>query len=323
MVLFMAASVAFLFLSFVLVSIHAWFYTDAAVRAAHVGTLQSLLASDEPATTKSDLAGRVIYVRGTAAASQPITDTSLGVTFERALAVQRVVERYRSGRKTGWIPEETQYIQSPGARLDGWALTETLLAAAPSALETLRPGEDYQPPAGMVLSDSDPYGVFRPSGKAQPSDSVYRPAADDRRIVYRVLRDGPLSVIAAVDKSDRGLVPLRIDREDLALVAKGSVDAAAMIEDALEDTNAARVEATLWALAAGWAVFMIPAFWAPMRRWIGLTLVPLAGVMATLGAAMAAAVPGGLGGSFFAGQAVATGYVLLVGLLAWRRGTLR
>lgn len=39
MVLFMAASVAFLFLSFVLVSIHAWFYTDAAVRAAHVGTL--------------------------------------------------------------------------------------------------------------------------------------------------------------------------------------------------------------------------------------------------------------------------------------------
>lgn len=322
MVLFMAASVAFLFLSFVLVSIHAWFYTDAAVRAAHVDTLRSLLASDEPATPNSDLAGRVVYVRGTAAASQPITDTSLGVTFERTLAVQRVVERYRSGRKTGWIPEETQYIPSPGARLDGWALTETLLAAAPSALETLRPGEDYQPPAGMVLSDSDPYGVFQASGKAQSPDPMYLPAAGDRRVVYRVLRDGPLSVIAAVDESGQGLVPLRMDRDDLALVAKGSVDAAVMIDDALEDASAARVEATLWALAVGWAVFMIPALWAPMRRWIALTLVPLAGVLATLGAAMAAAVPGGLAGSFFAGQAVATGYVLLVGLLAWWRGAL-
>ena len=89
MVLFMAASVAFLFLSFVLVSIHAWFYTDAAVRAAHVGTLQSLLASDEPATTKSDLAGRAGI--GTNTVSN--LESGRNVGFEAVVRVAMVLGR--------------------------------------------------------------------------------------------------------------------------------------------------------------------------------------------------------------------------------------
>lgn len=321
-VLFMMASVTFLFLSFLLVSAYAWFHTDAAVRVARVDELRSRLASLEPAKPGPDLAGRVVYVRGKAAAGQPITDASTGVTFENTLITQRVVERYRGGRKAGWSPEETQFMPSSGARLDGWALTDPLLAAMPSALETMRPGEDYRLPAGMVRSVSDPHAAYQPSGSAQDHDPVSRPAANDRRLIYRTLRDGSLSVIAAVDRSGHGLVPLRIDGDDVALLANGSVDAATMVDDVLKKANAARAETMLWTLAAGWVLFLVPAFWAPVRRWIALTIVPLGGILATLTAATVAAVPGGVAGSFLTGQAVALGYVLLIGLAARRRGIL-
>lgn len=321
-VLFMAVSVVFFFLSFMLVSVYAWFHTDAALQAARVDSLRLLLASDEPASPGSDLAGRVVHVQGIAAAGQPITDSTLGVTVEKALTVQRVVEQYRKGRNAGWSPEETQHMASPGARLGKWALADTLLAAAPSALGTLRPGGDYQPPAGMVLSKRDPDRVYQASGTMQTPDPAERPAAGDRRVLYRALRDGPLSVIAAVGQTGRDLVPLRIDGVNMALVAQGSVDASTMIDDALKDANAARAQTMLWALAVGWVLFLVPAFWAPMRRWIALTIVPLGGILATLAAATAAAVPGGLAGSFLAGQAVALGYVLLIGLFAQRRGVL-
>lgn len=320
---FMAASVGFLFLSFVLVSLYAWFYTDAAVQAARVGALRSLLVSSEPASPSPDLAGRVVHVRGTATVGQPVADTSIGVTFERALTVQRIVERFRSGRNAGWNPDEMRHLPSPGVRLGGWSLTEPLLAAAPSALEPMRPGADYRLPAGMMLSESDPWAAYHVnSAKARTSDPAKHLADGDRRLMYRALRDGPLSVIAAVDKTGQELVPVRIDGDNVALLANGAVDAAVMIDDALKDANATRVETTLWAFAVGWAAFLIPALWAPMRRWAALTLVPLAGVVATLGAAMAAAVPGGIAGSFLAGQAVATAYVLVIVLLARRRGAL-
>ncbi|WP_170295878.1 TMEM43 family protein [Azospirillum brasilense] len=321
-VLFMMASVTFLFLSFLLVSAYAWFHTDAAVRVAHVGELRSLLASPEPAKPGPDLAGRVVYVRGTATAGKPITDSSTGVTFENSLIIQRIVERYRGGRKAGWSPEETQFMPSSGARLDGWALTDPLLAATPSALEPLRPSEDYRLPAGMVLSVSDPHGAYQPSGSARDFDPVSHPTANDRRLMYRTLREGALSVIAVADRSGRGLVPLRIDGDDVALVANGSVDAATMVEDVLKNANAARAETMLLALAAGWVLFLIPAFWAPVRRWTALIIVPLGGILVTLAAASVAAVPGGVAGSFLAGQAVALGYVLLIGLAARGRGTL-
>ncbi|WP_188092412.1 TMEM43 family protein [Azospirillum sp. B21] len=321
-VLFMMASVTFLFLSFLLVSAYAWFHTDAAVRVARVGELRSLLVSLDPAKPGPDLAGRVVYVQGTAAAGQPITDSSTGVIFENTLITQRIVERYRGGRKAGWTPEETQFMPSSGARLDGWALTDPLLAATPSALGPLRPGEDYRLPAGMVLADSDPHAAYQPSGNARDSDPVSHPAANDRRLLYRTLRDGPLSVIAAVDRSGHGLVPLRIDGDDVALLANGSVDAATMVESVLKNANTARAETMLWALAAGWVLFLIPAIWAPVQRWIALTIVPLGGILATLTAASVAAVPGGVAGSFLTGQTVALGYVLLIGLAARRRGVL-
>ncbi len=323
MVPFMGASVGFFFLSFLLVSFYAWFYTDAAVQAARVSELRSLLVGTEPAAPAPALAGRVVHVRGTATAGAPVADTALGVTFEKTLTAQRVVERFRSGRNAGWNPDEMRHLPSSGARLGGWALTEPLLTAAPSALEVLRPGLDYRLPAGMLASESDPYGAYQMSSeKAQASDPTKHLASGDRRLMYRVLRDGPLSVIAAVDSTGRGLVPARIEGDNVALMASGNVDAEVMIDEALQEANATRIETTLWALAVGWVAFMIPALWAPMRRWIALTLVPLAGTAATLGASMAAAVPGGIGGSFLAGQVAAAGYVLLIVLLARRRGAL-
>lgn len=320
---FMAALIGFFFLNFVLVSLYAWFYTDAAVQAAQVGALRSRLADSRPASPSPDLAGRVVHVRGVAAAGRPIEDSTTGVVFERTLTVKRVVERFRAGRNGGWSPDEMRQISSPGAQLDGWLLTEAVLAADPTPLKPLRPGADYRLPPGMLLSASDPFSAYQVSdNKAPEADPATRLAGGDRRLMYRALPAGPLSVIAAVDSTGKSLVPVRIGGDDAALLASGSVDAEAMIDDALKDANAARLETTLWALAAGWAVFVIPAFWAPLRRRIALTLVPLAGIVATVGAAMLAAVPGGIGGGFIAGQAVAAGYVLLIVLRARRHGVI-
>ncbi|SMH33129.1 TMEM43 family protein [Azospirillum agricola] len=323
MVPFMAASMGFLFLSFLLVSFHAWFYTDAAVQAARIGALRSLLVADEPATPSPDLAGRVVHARGVAVAGQPVSDTGMGIAFEGTLAVQRVVERFRGGRKGSLTPDEMHHLASPGAHLGGWSLTEPLLAADPSALEPLRPGTDFRPPPGMRISESDPFGAYQTGRPETPASDPAASLTDgDRRLTYRALRAGPLSVIAAVDGTGRKLVPVRIDGNKVALLAGGTVDAATMIADSLKEANTTRLTVTLWAFAAGWVLFMIPALWTPIPRRIALTIVPLAGIAATLGAAMAAAVPGGIGGSFVAGQTGVILYVLALALLARRRNSL-
>lgn len=322
MVPFMAASVGFLFLSFILVSIFAWLYTDATAQAGRVRDLGARLASQdpgqEPAAPSPALAGRVVYVRG-AATGPTVVDPDTKISFHGVVAVERTVEKYRGGRAAGWRLEDISILPAPDARVGAWTLTGPLLAAAPETLRTLRPKADFQPPAGLSLSETEPLGVYVANGKpALTDDPAHRRSDGDRRMTYRALPAGLISVIAVADPTGQALGPLKIDGVNVALLASGALDPAALADAAAKHADATVVKTMLTALAVAWALFIIPAVWTPLSRRAAFTAAPLAGAAATLAAAMAAA-PAGIAAAYLAGQTAAALYLAAMAYFARNR----
>jgi hypothetical protein len=321
MVSFIATSVMFFFFSFGLTSVYAWFYANPTLHVLRVDALRALLVKTEAATPAPGLAGRVVYAAGAATATTWATDAEAGIVIDGALMVQRVIESFRIKRNASWNLVDIKYLSAAGPRLGDWVLTEPLLATTAPILRPTRAGQDYKLAAGMTLRAEDPGAAYvMTGGKVGGGPETREFVSDDQRVIYRALPGGPLSVIAMVDKTGTGLIPVQIDGESVALTAQGKVEPAAMFADAVKSADDARLQATLWALVIGWALFMIPSLWAPMPRRAALTAVPFGGVVLTLCAAVAAAPAGGVGGCFLAGQFVASLYLLVVVLFARRRG---
>jgi len=318
---FMAALVGFVFMSFVVIGLYAWSYAEAAMQVARLHTLQDMLGSAAPAAAPSPaLAGRVVHVQGTAKVDQAARDDGVGAVFDGALAVRRDMERYRSGRSAGWQMIDVRVLTAPGARVDGWPLSDRLLSRATAPFEPLEAGKDYRLPMGWLASPSEPYGLYQPAKEpAAGADPAERLHDGDKRVGYQAVPLGATSVVARVDAAGRELVPVRINGDDVALIAGGTVDSQTMFAAALSSLNAVRLQATVSAFGFGWAIYIIPALWMPAaRRWMLFTLVPMAGIAATLGVSMMAAATAGIAGAFVAGQFAATAYVALIAVLARR-----
>lgn len=318
MVPFMAAAVGFLFLSFILVAVFAWFYTDAAAQAARIRELGARLVAQEPAQPSAALAGRVVYVRG-AAVGPAAQDADTQISFPGAVAVERTKEIYRGGRTEGWRLDDISVLPAPALRIGGWALNEAALAAAPEALTPLRPGADFRPPAGLLLSPTESMGVYADNGKrALTDDPAHRRSAGDRRMTYRGLAPGAVSLIALADRTGEKLEPLNLDGVKVALLATGDVAAADLIGAATSQAYAVKLKTVLATLAVAWGLFVIPAAWTTLGRWSKFAAAPLAGAAATLAAGMAAA-PFGVAAAYLAGQIAAAAYLAAMAFYARRR----
>lgn len=321
MVSFIATSVMFFFFSFGLTGVYAWFYANPTLHVHRVDALRALLVKTDAVTPAPDLAGRVVYATGTATAASWATDAEAGIVIDGALMVQRVIESFRIKRNASWNLADIKYLSAVGPRLGDWALTDPLLATTAPILRPTRAGQDYKLGAGMTLRPEDPGAAYvMTDSKVGGGPETREFVSNDQRVIYRALPGGPLSVIAMVDKTGAGLIPVQIDGENVALTAQGRAEPAAMFAGAVKNADDARFQATLWALVIGWVLFMIPSLWAPMSRRAALTVVPFGGVVLTLCAAAAAAPAGGVGGCFLAGQLAASLYLLVVILFARRRG---
>lgn len=286
----------------------AWILGDAAVRARDLAALRAALENEAPAEPAAGLAGRVVHARGAARTEQITEDADVGVTLTGPLATYRLIETWRSGRNSGWQDTDAVGYTATDARMGAWQIGPEVLQAADTyrTLILLQAGRDYPVPQGWSLREGLP-----PTHAYQLVDAAERAgdtgdSSGDRRLSYRVLPSGPLSIVAAVDETGARLVPFRTGEAAIALVGIGDAEPAALFAAETAKLDGDRGFILAMAALLSWVGFAFPVIWARWAHWaVGLFVIAPIFAAATVAATAMAANTGSAILAFVAGMAVA------------------
>ncbi|WP_207458984.1 TMEM43 family protein [Azospirillum sp. SYSU D00513] len=306
------------------VALTGWIVGDSAVRDRQLAALRAALTVDAPASPSPALAGQVVYARGRSVTGQVVADEEFGVTLSDKLFAYRRTEVWRSGRTAGWEDEDVTTYVATDARLGGWELDPAVLSAADPyrTLDLLLAGKDYPVPEGWFLRGAATAGhSHRLVDAAERNDDPDDNSDGDRRLSYRALPAGELSVVARVDPTGMRLVPLPVEDAALSLIGTGTQPPEALFAQAGALIDDDRSFAVVASFALAWLGYAFAAAWVRLAHWaLALTLVPALASALTVGAAALAASTGSILLGLLAGGAVAGGLGKLLVRRALRLG---